>query len=140
MLEVISGTAILFELLRRLILFDHHDPYMAYCKGAILCPEIRFFVVHIFSCSLELYCSYLKTFPHKSDMQGNKNACTIWLIWNVWCLILNQNECRVICIDNLKWICNYCCCSSILYYEYIISIWGCFHGSKLTICSSNNKF
>ena len=54
-------------------------------------------------------------FPCKSDMQGNKNACTIWLIWNAWCLIVNQIECRVICIDNLKRICNYWCFSSILY-------------------------
>jgi hypothetical protein len=29
--QVDSGVALLYELLCRLVLLDHHDPYMAYC-------------------------------------------------------------------------------------------------------------
>jgi len=51
--QVDSGATMFYELLRRLILLDRHDPYMAYGYGAVLCPEILFIVVHIFPCTLE---------------------------------------------------------------------------------------
>jgi len=53
MVQVDSGAAMLYELLRRLILLDRRDPYTAYCQGAILCPDITLFVVHTFPCTLE---------------------------------------------------------------------------------------
>jgi len=31
MVQVDSGAAMLYELLRRLVLLDRHDPYMVYC-------------------------------------------------------------------------------------------------------------